>query len=1018
MSRVELVREVADPVLDVVFIHGLDGDGRKTWSNGSKEKPFWPAWLAEELEDVAVWAVHYDAWKVRYRGHSMPIKDRAMNIAALLGTEDIGERPLCFVAHSMGGLLVKEILMHSARGSTEFRTFATTTVGVVFLATPHDGSSLATALDAFRRLGRTTPAVEDLRRESSALLALGNEYRDWAVQAGIEHQVYFERRPTKGVFVVQPSSGNPGLPGVPPIGIDANHSGICKPQHRKELVYARVKKFVGSLVAQVTRPPPADLPDFVPRPIHGREEIVDYIEAVLDRPGTVLAELSGVAGIGKTAIATQIARKAARRDHVAYLSAHGFPGVTANAVLMSLAEAVTDGRDRDRLCAELPTPEANAVFKLDEILGCLGTDRVLVIVDDAERLQDDEHLHRDSVLNGLLTALAGRRGHQVRILFVTADLFQQGNLSRRDVPRGLAREPFAGFLAYLDGEQPVLQGTMSPEELWRSLDGHPRMAELIYGIRASGSLAPVRRLASIPATELLGSELMDSLNGLDRQIVTTLAVFGRPVLAAGVSALTGAPEDEVRAGLARLHKRRIVRRGRDRYALPPADGEHLTAEISDAELAGLRQRAAAYFEKAAESRKPKRLDDLGDHLDAIDLYVLAGDTGHALNLMSDLDRSCLKEWGQTGMLVPWLRRLTREGLTDLYDQVVNTSLLARALAQQGNLRAGIEFTQAALDINATLGFSETQLSLLLQMARYLFRLGAVRSAAGCYQEVLGLSGAGFPVAQAHLGLALCAQESAEFDSATHHLDEADDYLARCEGVGTAEPLLGARILFARACASYELDGYRRCRELLVCAREMAHENKGRVLVARCDDLLARTEWWRGDLEAAATSAKRACRAGVEAGDPYLRQLAQITLAVVRLRQGNVEEAMAAASTASLPAGTAGAAEASVLLGIVLTRTGADDERAIRAFTDAAEWAGELLIREPSRYLVREVRGLALAGQALLDPAQSEMPALLTFQRAIGPTDKPGPRHRRRELFGALVAGRSDETLPQLRDLLE
>ncbi|WP_037305598.1 hypothetical protein [Amycolatopsis orientalis] len=76
-----------DPVLDVVFVHGLDGDPHKSWL-----------------------------------GDSMPIQDRAINLLAELQGHGIGQRPLCFVTHSMGGLVVKEMLLHAADGRADYTT--------------------------------------------------------------------------------------------------------------------------------------------------------------------------------------------------------------------------------------------------------------------------------------------------------------------------------------------------------------------------------------------------------------------------------------------------------------------------------------------------------------------------------------------------------------------------------------------------------------------------------------------------------------------------------------------------------------------------------------------------------------------------------------------------------------------------------------------------------------------------------------------------------------------------------
>ncbi|UKD54661.1 tetratricopeptide repeat protein [Amycolatopsis sp. FU40] len=247
MTAVVAVHVPRRAVLDVVFVHGLDGDARASWRCGG-DGTFWPRWLAADLAGVAVWTLGYDAWSSGWRGQSMPVPDRAVNLMAQLQNAGLGERPLCFVTHSMGGLLVKEILLHAAESRTDFACFAAAARGVVFLGTPHTGSGLTRAVDALGVLYRGTPAVEDLRRNSAYLRQLNDRYRDWADETGIANLVFFETRLTRRVRVVDEASANPGLPRVRPIPVDADHVGICKPADRASLVYGQVKRFVLGLL--------------------------------------------------------------------------------------------------------------------------------------------------------------------------------------------------------------------------------------------------------------------------------------------------------------------------------------------------------------------------------------------------------------------------------------------------------------------------------------------------------------------------------------------------------------------------------------------------------------------------------------------------------------------------------------------------------------------------------------------------------------------------------------------------
>ena len=254
MAEVVAVHVPEMAVMDVVFLHGLDGDARKTWTGkgkgrGKEASSFWPAWLAEDFDGVAVWSVGYEAWSSGWRGRAMPMQDRAVNLMAQLQNRGIGQRPLCFVTHSMGGLLAKEILLHAAEGRTDYAAFATAARGVVFLGTPNTGSGVIRVVDSLGIVYRATEAVKDLQRNSAHLRHLNDRYRDWACESGIGNLVFFEAYPTKGVRVVDETSAKPGLPRVRPIPVDADHIGICKVADRDSLVYGQVKRFITGIIS-------------------------------------------------------------------------------------------------------------------------------------------------------------------------------------------------------------------------------------------------------------------------------------------------------------------------------------------------------------------------------------------------------------------------------------------------------------------------------------------------------------------------------------------------------------------------------------------------------------------------------------------------------------------------------------------------------------------------------------------------------------------------------------------------
>lgn len=61
-----------DAVADLIFIHGLGGSSRKTWSWQRKSEYFWPAWLQEELtlSPLRVFTFGYNA---NFLGQDTPV---------------------------------------------------------------------------------------------------------------------------------------------------------------------------------------------------------------------------------------------------------------------------------------------------------------------------------------------------------------------------------------------------------------------------------------------------------------------------------------------------------------------------------------------------------------------------------------------------------------------------------------------------------------------------------------------------------------------------------------------------------------------------------------------------------------------------------------------------------------------------------------------------------------------------------------------------------------------------------
>lgn len=234
---------------DVIFVHGLMGHYRDTWHPKGKVKgndnDFWPAWLGRDLPNVGIWSLGYEVEPFAWKGNTMPLVDRATNCLALLDTYDIGDRPLIFITHSMGGLLVKQMLRHANDfGTPRWKAIVRQTKGIVFLSTPHSGADLANWIKYIGGLLRTTVSVDELKAHDSRLRELNLLYRNHEHLSQIPMEVYCEKYQTNQILVVNETSADPGIRGVIPIPMDENHVSICRPESNKKPIYSRVKRFI------------------------------------------------------------------------------------------------------------------------------------------------------------------------------------------------------------------------------------------------------------------------------------------------------------------------------------------------------------------------------------------------------------------------------------------------------------------------------------------------------------------------------------------------------------------------------------------------------------------------------------------------------------------------------------------------------------------------------------------------------------------------------------------------------
>lgn len=239
---------VISPILDIVFVHGLGGDRYETWQ--TEPKSFWPRWLAGKFPNCRVFSFGFDSKKLAgfLTGEGASLHDLALTLADSLLSREVSAHRTLFICHSLGGLIVKQMLRRcSESANLDYKDLGRSVVGVAFLGTPHQGASLASTLDLLLRhfLSKQT---KQLTHSEEALVDLNEFFRSKANIQSIEVRSYYETEKTAGVLIVDKVTANPGVLGSEPIAVQSNHIQICKPGDQTSPVFRSVCALVRKLL--------------------------------------------------------------------------------------------------------------------------------------------------------------------------------------------------------------------------------------------------------------------------------------------------------------------------------------------------------------------------------------------------------------------------------------------------------------------------------------------------------------------------------------------------------------------------------------------------------------------------------------------------------------------------------------------------------------------------------------------------------------------------------------------------
>ncbi|XP_052861761.1 protein SERAC1 isoform X1 [Anopheles cruzii] len=146
----------------------------------------WPMeWLPKDFPNIRVLGLNYESSLSQWSATGCPcekydgkLQKRASEFLEKLATSNVGQdRPIIWVGHSMGGLLIKSIMVQALESSDpRIRRLAENSKVVMFLGTPHRGSSVAKLKQHTSALVWPSVEVRELEENSTQLLHLNKTF--------------------------------------------------------------------------------------------------------------------------------------------------------------------------------------------------------------------------------------------------------------------------------------------------------------------------------------------------------------------------------------------------------------------------------------------------------------------------------------------------------------------------------------------------------------------------------------------------------------------------------------------------------------------------------------------------------------------------------------------------------------------------------------------------------------------------------------------------------------------------
>ena len=248
-----------DPLVDFVFVHGLRGGSRKTWTFQDRPETYWPQqWLPNDsrFRNVRIHSFGYSADWGSTKESLLSVHDFGQALLGeLANSPDIagGEQQtaIVLIGHSMGGIVIKKALLLAKQDPNCSEIYARIH-SMFFLATPHRGADSANLLKNLLRVTGPKAYINDLQPGSTSSQVINDEFRH--AYGNVQLYSFFETLQMSHLgIVVDRESAVLGLPGERVQLLNADHRHVCKFADKQDSNYLSLRNALVSAIDSIER---------------------------------------------------------------------------------------------------------------------------------------------------------------------------------------------------------------------------------------------------------------------------------------------------------------------------------------------------------------------------------------------------------------------------------------------------------------------------------------------------------------------------------------------------------------------------------------------------------------------------------------------------------------------------------------------------------------------------------------------------------------------------------------------